>query len=219
MVSTHPGSTRRLVRMTLRAGLWGLLLLNAGCPILGAAAGKLEGTPALEAKFKPAKVPTLVFAENFKSPTSSMIEADQVARFVTEELEKNEVVPTLDPMAALNIPTTRPAEYKRMSIAAVGRELGARQVLYVSVQATQIEATPGTGVARGRGSATVKLIDVDTGDTLWPTELAGGYPVAYEAVPTNPSAPKTYSTGYVYESVQRGLAVQIARLFFTYKAD
>jgi hypothetical protein len=210
---------RRAARWTARGVLCASLLLTAGCVAVGAAAGKIMGQPAQEAKFKPANLPTLVLAENFKSPSSSVLEADEIARYVNDELEQNKVAPMINPILAQNISTTRPSEFKKMSIATIGRELGAQQVIYISVQATQIEEIAGSGVAKGRGFAKVKLIDARSGDTLWPNELADGYPVAFESAPVNPSLAKTSSVGSIYQAVQQGLAIQISRLFYSYKPD
>jgi hypothetical protein len=102
-----------------------------------------------------------------------------------------------------------------MSMAAIGRETGAKQVLYVDAQQSNIGAPPGSDLLKGRIAVQIRVVDVDTGVTRWPTEDTEGVPLAYET--PLPRADVTTTEAMVRQHMHEEMAVRIGRLFYKWK--
>src|SRR5256885_4953570 len=106
------------------------LCLLGGCAAAGAIAYKVAGPPKIDAKYTPAKTPTLVLVENFHHQTSAEPDSDLLARYIGDDLTVNKVVPVVDLDRLRSLRDSKPGEFSRMSISAIGRAVDARQVLY-----------------------------------------------------------------------------------------
>ena len=153
------------------------LLTIAGCSWGGALAHKFVGPPPIPAQYKPAKEPMLVLVENYRNPSASMLDANRLAMVLREELRRNDVAPVVS-ANRLDEAQSDPA-YAKMSIPAVGRATGAKQVLYVHVGRLGVEETVGGEMIKGSADMTVRIVDAATGDSRWPIDPAG-HPVAIE---------------------------------------
>ena len=103
------------------------------------------------------------------------------------------------------------------SIDQLGQIAGAAQVLYINLHLDSSDVGQGSDVFQGSGSAVVRIVDAETGETLWPEEGSDGYSVGQE------SQLERARPGVNSESVRRGvqmsIADQIAKLFYKYKPD
>ena len=99
-----------------------------------------------------------------------------------------------------------------MEISAIGREVGAHQVMYVDVRDISFEQALGTQMVKAHAEARVKFVDVASGGTLWPVETNGGYPVALDSPFANVAKGTTETD--IRNQVSRSLANQIAQLFY-----
>ena len=70
-----------------------------------------------------------------------------------------------------------------MTIPAVGRAAGAKQVLYVNVRQYAVEGTVAGEMTKGSGELTVRVVDVKTGANRWPTDSAAGHTVPGPSIP------------------------------------
>ena len=192
--------------------------LPAGCEALGVAAYKLHGPPKVPAEYVPAQRPMLVLVENYQHQSSVNAHADLLGRMLVKELEARNVAPLVSLDKLQELRDARPGDFQTMSMASIGREVGAEQILYVQLHNSDVTPMSGGDALTGQTAASVKVVDVATGDTLWPGGVAGeaGYPVS--------AATKlgTSSGGNVQDVRQRmyvDLSHQIARLFYKWQPE
>jgi hypothetical protein len=199
---------RRIRHAAVLLSLAGLLLTTAGCSIIGVFSHVLN-PPRVDPLYVPAKtMPMLVLVENRQNPGMLIPEAEELANYIGRELEGKDVAPMVSPTKVQELRDRDPQAARMMSISALGREVGAGQVLYVDVvnlQATEVVGMPTTGSAELR----VHVVDAQSGRTLWPTE---SYLVRYESTGT-----QDFESGRergLREKVLRGAAIRVARLFY-----
>ena len=192
-------------------------LALGGCNVAGALAYKVTGPPPIPAKYVPAKVPMLVLVENSRNPSNLRLDADRLTRTIGEELAPHHVAPVIDPEKLTDFRRAQGAHYASLSITAVGRAVGAEQVLYVDLIDVSIEPAIGSELLQGRAEARVRVVDVHTGQTLWPSDAAQGQPVGAATSYTSVSAGGGESI--VRDQLLDSLADKIAKLFYTWKSD
>jgi hypothetical protein len=210
---------RRRQRRALGVVLLGssvLLTTQPGCNVLGALAYKFSGSPTMRARYAPPKDKTLVVVENYHNPAMLRLEADAVARHLSQELTLHEVVPVVDPGEAEAYRQAQGGGYRRMPIDAIGRSLGAKQVIYVDLDRFDVNSTIGSDLLAGQAVARVRVVG-EGGTVLWPTDSAGGFPINVKVQP-QPAAPGTGDTT-VRRQLHADLADRIAKLFYDWKAD
>jgi hypothetical protein len=211
------GDARRITRVPR---LSFCILYSAFCVCLpgclaGAILGKMpQYTPA---KYVPDKdKPMLVVAENYRDPSGgAVVDADQLARLVTDDLREHKVAPIIPPERALELRSRDAERFRQMPITMMGQEVGAQRVLYVSVvNAATDTAGGGSDMMRGTATVLVRVVDVKTGATVWPPAASDGYPVS-ATTPTTRLGDGTDEVT-VRQALQQQLAQQTARLFYKY---
>jgi hypothetical protein len=185
-----------------------------GCLVAASAIHhKLVGPPPVPAQYVPQQEPMLVLVENYRA--SGNADGEMLARHLMSELEEHKVAPLVPLDALYALRTDKGDAYRKMSMAAIGRETGAKQVLYVDVQQSNIGAPPGSDLLKGRIAVQIRVVDVDTGVTRWPTEDTEGVPLAYET--PLPRADVTTTEAMVRQHMHEEMAVRIGRLFYKWK--
>ncbi len=149
--------------------LLAVLGLGSGCQIVGVIASKTMGEGAAPAEYEPAKEITLVVVENYQHPADLQGPADQLAELLTRQLEEHKVAPLVAQSQLNELRAARPTEFAKMKITDLGRELGARQVVYVDLKHCEVNPTIGSDTLQGRVEAYVKVVDVASGLTKFPT--------------------------------------------------
>jgi len=187
----------------------------AGCNVGGAIGYKLFGPPAVEAQYVPPQEPMLVLVENYRGSAVRTADAETLGRYLMVELENHKVAPLIPVDKVYELRTSNPAAFKKMSMAALGREVGAKQVLYVDLQDCTIGAPPGSELLKGRVAVQVRVVDVETGATRWPAEATDGIPMAYET--PLPRADENATEAIVRARMHFGMAERIAKLFYKWK--
>ena len=203
----------------LRSALCILLLLPlGGCEVLGVLAYKLHGPAKVPAKYVPEKKPMLVLVENFQHQSSVNAHAEMLGRMLVKELDARKIAPLVPLDKLQELRDARPAEFPKMSMAAIGREVGADQILYVQLHRSDVTPMSGGEALTGQTTASVKVVDVATGDTLWPGEAAaeGGYPVG---AATKLGTDKGTNIQDVRQRLYAQLSHEIARLFYKWQPD
>ena len=193
-----------------------LLASQPGCNVLGAMAYKFSGSPTIKARYAMPREKTLVVVENYHNPALLRLEADAVARHLTQELKLHEVAPVVDPNEAEAHRQDQGSGYGKMPIDAIGRALGAKQVIYVDLDRFDVLGTVGSDLLAGQAAARVRVVG-ERGNVLWPTDSASGFPVNVKVDP-QPVAPGTGDT-VVRRKLHGDLADRIAKLFHDWKAD
>ena len=191
--------------------------LAVGCQVGGALAYKLSPMPTVPAEYKLAKQNTLVFVENYQNPDLVQLQADRLEREITGELVDHKVVPVVAPEKLLDLRNGKGEAFHSMDIPAIARPLGARQVIYVDLVQFTVEPQPGSEMMKGKAEAMVKLIDVQTGHTLWPRETSVGRQVKVETPYLRPENGATPDA--VQEEMFHTLADKIAKLFYDWQSE
>jgi len=188
-----------------------------GCSILGAGLAKTIGDPPIPAKYTLEQTPLVVMVENYRNPDLSAADAELLARTLYLKLEAKKLAPMVPYEKVLNLRNLRPADFRKMSTATIGREVGAGQVLYVDFQAGGLVAEGSGNVYQGRAFVLVKVIDTKTGASRWPVETAEGFAVSSETNLTKGT--DTRNASKVRVALYNNLADAITRLFYKYKPD
>jgi hypothetical protein len=193
------------------------VLCAGGCQVPAALWYRTVGPPPIPARFAPPKdQPLLVLGENVHSGSHALPEADDLARVVYDDLKENKVAPMVDPAALHDLRDRNAIAFSKMSISEVGRQVGARLIIYVNVNELNIENPPGSEMVKAKLKASVKVIDVATARTLWP-ENGAGEPYDFESRLQRVTDQSTRSV--VNRQVLRDSGQQIARWFYDFKPE
>jgi hypothetical protein len=149
-----------------------LLCSLTGCELLGVAADKASGGPSVSARYVPdPKDPMLVLVESYGLDLDSGIETEHVQTSLIKTLNDNKVVTTIvDSAKVARLRDRDPAAYKKLTVDEIGRDVGARQVLYVNINQENITSPAGSGQVRGTLRAVVRIVDTASGDLRWPSD-------------------------------------------------
>ncbi len=201
----------------LRQSLLLLLLFCTGCAAGGVVWFKAFGPAKVAAKYEPLKQSTLVLVENYHNPALTEFDADEISRGVVEELKKNDVVPVIDVDKLNALRDADHTKYAAMTIPAIGKAVGAKQVIYVDLIEAGVETDPSQSAMRGQAVARVRLVDVESGNTLWPLDSPNqGYSVGAE-LPYSQGDASTAVT--MHGQLITSLSSQIAKLFYAWKPE
>lgn len=194
----------------------GLVLpLVSGCNIVGFFA-QAAGPPEVKSEFAPTG-PLLILAENYKDISGTHIDAEQLEQYTASELTAHGVGPLVDGGKLADLRASRARNFSKMSVAQIGRAVGARQVIYISMEKADVDVAIGSGMYKGTGAANVKVVDAELGTVVWPTDSTGGRQVTVTSDMERES--ETVTATSVRQMTQRALADQIAKLFYTYKPE
>lgn len=185
--------------------------------MLGAIVGKTIPEPAVPAEYVLAKTPLLVIAESKSSDTLTQIDGDRLGRLVTNELDKFQVAPTINPDELVALRDRLLTGFDGQSVQSIGRDLGADHVLYVEIQSVGVGTAPGSDVARSVASAQVRLIDVQSGRVVYPESATGGRLVSFQTRPARITSEMSPS-GLRGQALD-GLAHNIVKLFRSWRAE
>ena len=199
-----------------------ILFLLSGCQAAGVLAYKLHGPAKVPAQYVPQKTPMLVLVENYEHQSSVNAHADLLAHMLVKELGERKIAPIISLEKLQELRDARPGEFPTMSMASIGRELGADQILYVQLHRTDVTpmmgAAGGSDALTGQTSASVKVVDVATGDTLWPGGISSdaGYPVS---AATKLAAHNGANVADVRQRMYVQLGHDIAKLFYKWQPE
>ncbi|HWE02128.1 MAG TPA: hypothetical protein VG326_06920 [Tepidisphaeraceae bacterium] len=204
-----------LCKLLLSLLLGGLLFGAGGCQVLAAAADKLGPEPTDPAAYVPEKDNLLVLVESYHNPSSVEVIAEHIDRLIAAELIYYKVAPIINPDRLTVVRHANETTYRQMKLYDIGRQVSARQVLYVDITAFDIESAVGTEALKGHAEAHVKIVDCITGQTRWPRDATQeGYPVVVE-IPFAADA-QNNSEVVVREALARELSGHIAKLLYAH---
>jgi hypothetical protein len=201
-----------------------LLTAPTGCNVLGVLVYKTRGPAPIPAEYVPKREPMLVMAENWNNPALSRLDAEELARHVTAELQQYDIVPAVE-QSELEAVRTRP-NFASMKLSEIGQAAGASQVLYVNILKFNVQDTIGSEMIKGQVDATVKVIDAATGKTLWPSDEPEGKLLSLETPQLRTGAgigptgggPNATETA-MRDTMCREMAVRIVKLFRKWSPD
>jgi hypothetical protein len=207
--------TRSLRLLTTLLLVAAVSTLCGGCAV-GGLWQAVFGPNKVKAKYVLPKVPTLVLVENYRNPAISQVDADQVAAELCEQLKQHGVVPLIDADKLAAVRDADTAKYHGMSILELGRAVEAKQVIYVVLLESSVETDPTQSAVHARVAAQVRVVDVDTGLTLWPLDEAQGYPLSAD-IPYSRADPDRVSA--MHSQMLSQLSDAVAKLFYDWQPD
>jgi hypothetical protein len=223
-LSRHRGGPRasadlscHLVRLACLV-LLAALAASGGCQALGLVASK-TGSEDVPAAYKPAKVPTLVLAENWQNPSSVSMDAQSIEEFVVEDLRRHNAVPIADTTALEELRSAHPDEFHDRSLRQLGELAAAKQVIYINITSLNVDHPEGSDAWHGTARAMVRIVDVPTGSTLWPPQSTDGLTVDAATSYMNLDQTKQPTEISIREDLQRELADKVAELFYVSSVD
>jgi hypothetical protein len=196
-----------------------VLCASAGCEILGLAASKADSGEDVPAAYKPAKVPTLVLAENWRDPSSVSMDAQSIEGFVVEDLRRHNAVPIANTASLEELRSSHPDEFHDRTLRQLGELASANQVIYINLASMNVSHAEGSEVWHGQAHAMVRVVDVPTGSTLWPPQSSDGFGVDAATSYMNNDQTQVPTEQTIRESLQRELADKVAELFYATYSD
>ncbi len=193
----------------------GLLLAAGGCAQVAGVVANSQGPQDVQAEYVPKKVATLVLAEADPRGTADDLSARDIGRRVEAEWTVHKLSLLVDSNAVESLRTKMGAQYHHMSISDVGRALGAKQVLYISVNSASAEPT--ADVLRGNVVVHAKIVEVSSGDSLWPSSTTVGEQVDAQSEYVNKGDGIDEST--VLNETRLVLATDLVKKFYKWNPE
>jgi hypothetical protein len=193
-----------------------LSLLGSGCAALGVAAYKISGPPSVPAKYTPPKTPLLILVEDYRNESSVHEQADLLSQHLVQEIDAHEIAPVVPLDKLQDLRDARRTDFRDLSITAVGEAVGAKQVLYVQLQSSDVNPISGGEGFSGQTIARVKIVDVPSGRTAWPPDMTEGHLVGATAAIGSSNGRNPMA---VRQGMYTQLADQVAKLFYKWKPD
>jgi hypothetical protein len=193
-----------------------LPLLCVGCNIMGFVADKTTTGEQKDAEYNLAKEPMVVIAENWKNPSGTAIDNEAIEREVSENLTAQNIGPQIDPIKVMDLKSERP-DYGSLSIAQIGKLVGAKQVIYINMTNSSLIGAIGSDSLKGKATARIKVIDVATGAARWPTDSVEGYPISISLPDT--ATHSAQDENDMHEKLIAAAADRISKIFYKAPAD
>jgi len=193
-----------------------LMLMASGCVAFGAVAHKVMGPPWIPAKYVPPPEASVVVLVEDYHRSSAYTDDEQISRFVEEQMKGHLKSPVVDSSKVRELRLSKADQFKTMTVAEVGRQVGAQQVIWVNVVERNIESLLGGEQLRGDVSARVRVIDSKSGQTLWPMDMAEGYPLS-SGVNFGSGTPT--SEADMKQTLYHALGDKIAKLFYKWQPE
>ena len=146
------------------------VLLSTGCNIAGGVAYIVGGPPKIDAEYPLADRPTVVFVDdrgNTISTSNARSIRLEIADVVSRELMVKKVLTeTISPRDALSAALARDRHGDLMPMDAIGRDVGAEQIIYVEMLA--FTDRPDGATPRPTAICRVRVLDVTEQRRLYP---------------------------------------------------
>jgi hypothetical protein len=208
--------TQLLVKIS-RAILMVCLLGTTGCAVAGLAAYGADPNTTIKARYVPLKVPTLVLVESYGNAAGdTTMAADQLGLALVRTLQDHQVAQIISPQLLANLRDQDPDKYAKMTIDGIGRALGAKQVIYVNVLRSELEAPTGSGSARGNIGCIIRVVNSATGETQWPLDSRDGALLQIQTPWLHSDAPLPERPDVHHDMVAR-MADDIGKLFYDWQ--
>jgi hypothetical protein len=201
-----------------------VLLAAPGCNITAPAAYMLFGPGTIPAEHTLAPVRTVVFVDDRSNVLPRTVLRVEIGDRIAQELLTLKLVPSVvAPRDAIALTRQREDGTRPLSIAAIGRELEAQQVVYVQVNSFTLAgdgAFANAGVGTGVGvtptaKASIKVIDIAAGERTYPLAETGGREIVATTREIDPGNLRTVAQRRAAEeALAQKLGTAIAKLFY-----
>jgi hypothetical protein len=216
----------RGVRLRSRWLVLGLALLAVlpACNILGPLSYIVGGLPKIPAEYIVEDRPTVVFVDDRANviDSNSRLLRLELADIVTTQLMVKKVITepsAISPRDAMGMAMSRDRFSELLPIDAIGREVGAEQILYIEMHA--FRDTGDGSVPRPTAACRVRLLDVVNRVRLFP-DPEGQMPsrlVNANTPPIDPGLLRSPSSRLkVHRALVTSLGKEIVKLFYKHEA-
>ena len=186
------------------------------CQIPGYTFGGIIPPPKIKALYEPIDQPTLVLVDDPRGALPSPMLLNLIADQVAFDLKREEIVNEFVPVSRLESLRGRDPDFATWAIDRVGRELGARQVIYVLIDSFDAAGT-GQDSLRPMVSARVKVVDAVSGRRLFPERGELGVMGVLYREPEPIESPSNAGA----QELQRNLAIrlgeEVGKKFYAHK--
>ncbi len=177
--------------------------------------------PMVEAKYKMAKGKKVaVLVDDYLSPVNNPTMKGDLARNISAGLIEAGAVRAGDMISTDKVnetPKDTP-EGKKRSIQRIGKDVGADYVLYVNIIDFNLQADPDNPLVQPKAKAFVKVIDVSTGERLWPIDVSGEPIEAKCRTATDLASETTDTTQWTQDLVDM-LTSEVIGMFFDHREE
>ena len=194
-----------------------LAACNVSCAVLAWTAAQFGPKATIPAVYEPPKgKKMLVFVDDMENPVSHPPVKIELTRMINRLLAANEIAREAVPYGRLADLIAATPDFNELSVAEVGRKVGADIVLYVRVDQFALKDEAAMDLLwRGRLQTTVRMVDVVDGP-LWPKDRLGGYQV--DEVDTRPKPDDSDTdAAEVTKILASKMADKITKLFYEHK--
>ena len=203
-----------MIKRTLRLACVGLLAGAASsCVVPAAIISKLKPPETIDAEYKPAKEPTLVFVESYQNPDLYAVESDRLARDISYEFTEHKAFPVVPPQKLIELRSEKGTEFSKMNLPAVARAVGAKQVVYVNLIKFSADPPAGSETVQGECEAVVRFVDASNGKTLFPPDSSVGRDVRFK---TSALSQEGTTRDAVQKQLYQHLSTEISHLFYNW---
>jgi len=189
---------------------------SSGCEVAGVLLHTAIGEPPVPAQFEPPKEPTLILVENYRSPDSMQLDGDQIAHQIGEELKKEAKLDLVDSEKLQELREDDVEAYRKMKITDVGKAANAKTVIYVDLLESEVSQDPSQGAVHAVATARIKVVDVKTGNTLWPSDASHGKELSQTVEYDQLDGQRAVA---MHTEMLTKLSSKIAKLFYTWKPE
>ncbi len=116
-----------------------------------------------------------ILVDDYLSPIGNPSQRLNLAKKIAQNLIDSGALRAgnlIDSQKVFDTPADSP-EGKKLSIQHIGRKVGADDILYVNIIDFNLQSDPENPLIVPKAKAYVKVIEVETGERLWPIDLAG----------------------------------------------
>lgn len=171
--------TRHAAKMMMTI-LLAAVALAAGCQAPAYVLSNVLPRPKIPAVFEPPDQPTVVLVDDPHHLLPNVQLVSLIAGRAGDDLKENDVISQVVPHTLVADLRAREADFGRWPIDRVGKNVGAKQVIYVLIEGYDMLETDTSAIYRPTAAVRVKIIDVATGRRLFPQSDSLGYPVTVQ---------------------------------------
>lgn len=192
-----------------------LMLPLVGCNYVAGATLLIKGPPTIPPAFDLPEVTTVVFIDDRRNVLPRRVLRETIGRAAESEMLRVKVVPDMIASRSADLAASQETLDEPLSIAQIGAAVGAKQVIYVTIDSFTLSADGATLLPQA--VLRVKVIDVETSGRIWPAEHVG-HEIA-PALEYRQGQPPDTRTQLILlqEELAAACGVAIAQLFFKHE--
>jgi hypothetical protein len=168
-------------KKVILAGMISMMALAnlSGCAYVSGLVYLFSPEDKLPAEYKvPEKTKVAILVDDYMSPLGTLDLKKSLASTVAAQLvAAKAVLPEnmIETDKVFDVPSDS-ADGKKLSIQHIGREVGADYVIYINIIDFSMQSDPDNPLIQPKSRAYVKVIEVSSGERIWPIDVAG-YPI------------------------------------------